>query len=336
MKKWIRTGALVLLAVASAAALTFASGENTLVSLSYLNGTYTTQLTQALSAKTSALDDAYQTAMSQTGTQSGSWTSSATFETLSLSTGDTVTLSVGSGLMWYSGTGSASALLVDVTTGKELAAGGALTAGHRYLADRETVVTAKAASSCGVQGQWNTTASRLVFTDVTPQEFWYDPVLWAVENNVTNGTTTTTFSPTDSCERAQVVTFLWRAEGCPEPTTTVNPFVDVKSDAYYYKAVLWAVENGITNGTGSNTFSPYDVCDRAQAVTFLWRAKGSPEPATATNPFTDVKTGQFYTKAVLWAVENGVTNGTGNNSFSPSETCSRGQIVTFLYRTYNQ
>jgi hypothetical protein len=334
----MRNGALALVAAASAAVLTFASGENTLVSLSYLNGTYTSQLSQTLSAKTSALDKVYQTALDQLGGQtSGGWESTTFFETVSLKAGETVTLSAGSSLVWYSGTGSASAALVDVTTGTELAAGGALTAGHRYLADQETVVTAKSASSCGAQGLWNTTVVQVAFTDVTQQDFWYEPVLWAVKNEVTNGTTTTTFSPNDKVIRADAVVFIWRAWGKPEPTSMVSPFTDVTDQsAYYYKAVLWAVEKGITNGTSDTTFSPYDICDRSQTVTFLWRAKGSPEPATTVNPFTDVKSGQFYTKAVLWAVESGVTNGTGNNSFSPSETCSRGQIVTFLYRTCNQ
>ena len=148
---------------------------------------------------------------------------------------------------------------------------------------------------------------------------------------MTEGTSATTFSPAKTCTRAQVVTFLWRAKGCPEPTKTENPFTDVQADAYYCKAVLWAVENGITNGTSATTFGPNNGCTRAQVVTFLWRAEGEPEPTSANNPFTDV-TGGYYYKAVLWAVENGVTAGTSATAFSPNQTCTRGQIVTFLYR----
>ena len=170
------------------------------------------------------------------------------------------------------------------------------------------------------------------FKDVKEDAYYAAPVAWAVENGITNGTSSTTFSPDKTCTRAQVVTFLWRAEGEPEPESTVNPFTDVKPEAYYYKAVLWAVEKGITNGTGPNAFSPDKGCTRGQVVTFQWRAAGQPEPKGKTNPFTDVKSDAYYYKAVLWAVEKGVTNGTSADKFSPDSTCTRGQIVTFLYR----
>lgn len=172
------------------------------------------------------------------------------------------------------------------------------------------------------------------FTDVAEGKYYYNPVMWAYYHNpqITAGTSETTFSPNDTCTRAQIVTFLWRAAGSPEPTTTNNPFKDVTSDKYYYRAVLWAAENGITSGTAADKFSPNDGCTRAQVVTFLWRFAGSPEPTTTTNPFTDVATGKYYTKAVLWAAEKGVTAGTSATTFSPDQTCTRGQIVTFLYR----
>ena len=170
------------------------------------------------------------------------------------------------------------------------------------------------------------------FTDVKADAYYANPVAWAVENKITNGTSSSTFSPDATCTRGQVVTFLWRANGSPEPTRTDNPFTDVKPDAYYYKAVLWAVENGITSGTSKTTFSPDSGCTRGQVVTFQWRANGQPEPKTGTNPFTDVKSDTYYYKAVLWAVENGITNGTSQDKFSPDKTCTRGQIVTFLYR----
>ena len=129
-----------------------------------------------------------------------------------------------------------------------------------------------------------------------------------------------------------MVTFLWRAAGKPEPAGKDNPFTDVKAGAYYYDAVLWAVEKGITTGTSATTFRPDATCTRGQIVTFLWRSNDQPEPTKTDNPFTDVKADQYYYKAVLWAVEKGITKGTGDTRFSPDSTCTRGQIVTFLYR----
>ena len=170
------------------------------------------------------------------------------------------------------------------------------------------------------------------FKDVKLDQYYAEPVLWAVGKNITNGMSANTFAPNNDCTRGQIVTFLWRAAGSPEPKNTRNPFKDVKSNQYYYKAVLWAVEKGITNGTSANTFSPDATCTRAQVVTFLWRAKGSPK-GSATNPFKDVKK-SYYSDAVLWAVKNNITTGTSATTFSPDATCTRGQIVTFLYRAY--
>ena len=171
------------------------------------------------------------------------------------------------------------------------------------------------------------------FDDVQDEsQYYFTPVYWAVDNGITTGTSPTTFSPNAGCTRAQVVTFLWRAAGKPEPTTSENPFEDVTSDAYYYKAVLWAVEKGITTGTSATTFRPDRTCTRGQIVTFLWRYNGQPEPENGNNPFADVPAGQYYYKAVQWAVENGITKGTSADKFSPDSTCTRAQIVTFLYR----
>ena len=172
------------------------------------------------------------------------------------------------------------------------------------------------------------------FTDVKEGKYYYDAVLWAVGKGITSGTSATTFSPKNECTREQVVTFLWRAFGSPEPQTTENPFTDVKEGKYYYKAVLWAVEHGITSGTSATTFSPQDVCTREQVVTFLWRAAAKPAPKTSENPFSDVKAGKYYTDAVLWAVEMGITSGTSSTTFSPKDNCIREQIVTFLYRAF--
>ena len=170
------------------------------------------------------------------------------------------------------------------------------------------------------------------FDDVAEGKFYYDAVLWAVnhEPQVTNGTDATHFSPDATCTRGQVVTFLWRAKGCPEPTKTDNPFEDV-TGGFYYQAVLWAVENGITAGMDATHFGPGEPCTRGQVVTFLWRTEGKPEPTSENNPFEDV-TGGFYYKAVLWAVENKITAGMDATHFAPMNTCTRGQIVTFLYR----
>ncbi|MBR4661866.1 MAG: S-layer homology domain-containing protein [Clostridia bacterium] len=173
------------------------------------------------------------------------------------------------------------------------------------------------------------------FTDVPGEAYYAAPVAWAVANNITNGTSATTFSPEEGCTRGQVVTFLWRAAGCPEPAGSKNPFRDVKADDYFYKAVLWAVENEITNGTSAKTFSPEETCTRGQIVTFLWRASGSPSAGSASNPFKDVKAADYFRDAVLWAVAKGVTLGTDKTHFSPEDTCTRGQVVTFLYRAKN-
>ena len=168
------------------------------------------------------------------------------------------------------------------------------------------------------------------FSDVPADAYYSDAVLWAVEKGITVGTSETTFSPDMTCSRAQIVTFLWRAAGSPEPKSMTS-FSDVVSGSYYEKAVAWAVEKGITNGTSADTFSPDMDCNRAQAVTFLMRAAGSPKPKSPTS-FSDVVSGSYYENAVAWAVEKGITNGTSGDTFSPDMDCSRAQIVTFLYR----
>ena len=170
------------------------------------------------------------------------------------------------------------------------------------------------------------------FTDVPEGEYYYDAVAWAVANGITTGTSPTTFSPDEGCTRGQVVTFLWRSAGQPEPTSTKNPFKDVPAGEYYYKAVLWAVEKGITKGTSATTFSPEETCTRGQIVTFLYRWQGNPKPSTSTNPFKDVKSGEYFYDAVLWAVGKGVTTGTDKTHFSPEDTCTRAQVVTFMFR----
>ena len=175
------------------------------------------------------------------------------------------------------------------------------------------------------------------FTDVSSDSYCADAVKWAVENGVTNGTTAATFSPNAACTRGQIVTFLWRAAGSPAPKTTVNPFTDVAADAYYAKAVLWAVENGITNGTTATTFSPDAPCTRAQAVTFLFRGAIANGLEAVTlqeliSGFSDAASLPGYAvSAMNWALANGIVQGNGG-ALMPNNTCTRGQIVTFLYR----
>ncbi|MCD8376720.1 MAG: leucine-rich repeat protein [Oscillospiraceae bacterium] len=174
--------------------------------------------------------------------------------------------------------------------------------------------------------------AEFLFSDVTgTSDYYYTAVYWAYDRGITAGTSTTTFSPSSSCTRAQFVTFLWRMAGEPEPESADNPFTDVPSDQYYYDAVLWAYENKITAGTSTTTFTPNQPVNRAQAVTFLYRYKGSPA-VSGSNSFTDVPSGQYYADAIQWAVANGITAGTSDTKFSPSSDCIRTQAVTFLYR----
>ncbi|MCC8120455.1 MAG: S-layer homology domain-containing protein [Oscillospiraceae bacterium] len=175
-----------------------------------------------------------------------------------------------------------------------------------------------------------------IFTDVASEQYYYNAVYWAYQKGVTTGTTDTTFSPDESCTRAQFVTFLWRLAGEPEPQGTQSPFSDVKNsggDAVYYKAILWAYENGVTNGTSKTTFSPNQPIERADAVTLLYRYEDEPT-VSGTNVFTDVSSGEYYTSAILWAYKTGVTNGTSDTTFSPTNVCIRADMVCFLYRWY--
>ena len=169
------------------------------------------------------------------------------------------------------------------------------------------------------------------FADVPANSYYADAVLWAAKNGITGGIGNGLFGPNQPCTRAQIVTFLWRAAGSPEPKA-MSSFADVSTDAYYAKAVAWAVENGITTGTGDGKFSPDATCTRAQSVTFLFRAIGKLVDSKAE--FSDVLTDSYYANAVAWAVENGVTNGIGDGLFGPDNSCTRAQIVTFLYRAY--
>ena len=174
------------------------------------------------------------------------------------------------------------------------------------------------------------------FTDVGEDKYYYDSVLWAYEQGITGGTSSTTFSPDDPCTRAQMATFLWRTAGSPDPVGAPHPFTDVPADAYYAKAVQWAYENGITGGTSATTYSPDESCTRGQMATFLWRNAGSQAIAQTVNQFTDVPADAYYAKAVQWAYEQKITAGTSATTFSPDDPCTRAQMVTFLYRNFGE
>lgn len=176
-------------------------------------------------------------------------------------------------------------------------------------------------------------ATQNPFVDVKQGDYYYDAVQWAVGKKITSGTSATTFTPDGICTRAQTVTFLWRSQGSPKAAGAENPFTDVSKDAYYYDAVLWAVEQGITNGTSAITFSPDATVTRGQTAAFLWRVAKQPQVDQTANPFADVTQNAYYYNAVLWAVAKEITNGTSSTTFSPDQGCTRAQIVTFLWRT---
>lgn len=182
-----------------------------------------------------------------------------------------------------------------------------------------------------VQGEVD--AMQTGFVDV-PAGAWYaDAVTWAVAGGITNGIDATHFWPEQVCSRAQAVTFLWRAMGAPEPAVAANPFVDVAEGQYYYKAVLWALENGITSGVDAAHFQPDEPCTRAQIITFLWRAAKA-GTGSAAAPFEDVAAGTYYAEAVAWAYANGIAGGVDATHFAPEQSCTRAQMVTFLHRAY--
>lgn len=170
------------------------------------------------------------------------------------------------------------------------------------------------------------------FKDVKTGSFCFDAVEWAVDEGIAKGIDKTHFAPDQACTRGQIVTFLWREAGSPEPKTTKCPFKDVSNDSYYYKAVLWAYENEITTGVDKKHFAPDDECTRAQVATFLWNANEQPKASVIKNPFKDVSKSAYYYKAVMWAYGERITTGVDKKHFAPDDSCTRGQIVTFLYR----
>lgn len=226
-----------------------------------------------------------------------------------------------------------SGTTIDLTAYKPTRAGYTFAGWFSDKALTKAVTSVKLTANTTVYAKWtqNGGTAQNPFVDVKEGAYYYDAVLWAVEQKITSGTSATTFSPDASCTRAQMVTFLWRAAGSPKVENGKNPFTDVQADAYYYDAVLWAVEKGVTSGTSATTFSPDATVTRGQTVTFLYRNAGSPE-VSGTMPFADVEADAYYAKAVQWAVQQKITTGTSETTFSPMSDCTRGQIVTFLYR----
>ena len=226
-----------------------------------------------------------------------------------------------------------SGATIDLAAYKPTRAGYTFAGWFSDKALTKAVTSVKLTANTTVYAKWtqNGGTAQNPFVDVKEGAYYYDAVLWAVEQKITSGTSATTFSPDASCTRAQMVTFLWRAAGSPKVENGKNPFTDVKADAYYYDAVLWAVEKGVTSGTSATTFSPDATVTRGQTVTFLYRNAGSPE-VSGTMPFADVEADAYYDKAVQWAVQQKITTGTSETTFSPMSDCTRGQIVTFLYR----
>ena len=262
-------------------------------------------------------DSGSSSSVSKTVSVSSSANGSVTVSPKNASKGDTVTVTVRPDTGYQRDT-----ITVTDQTGKEIT-----------LTDNGdgTFTFTMPASGVTVKATFKPAAFQ-VFTDVPSGSYYEEAVRWAAENGVTAGTDSAHFSPDGICTRAQAVTFLWRSAGSPAPKSSAMPFIDVPAGSYYYNAVLWAVENGITKGTSDTAFSPDTTCTRAQIVAFLWRSQNSPAAGT-DNPFVDVKSDAYYAGAVLWAVKNDITKGTGATTFSPDADCTRAQIVTFIWRT---
>ena len=176
----------------------------------------------------------------------------------------------------------------------------------------------------------------MTFEDVEESDYYYDAVRWAVEHGITEGTSNTTFAPKDYCSRGQVITFLWKAMGSPEPLRSSNPFADVPEDAYYTKAVLWAAEQNIASGPSESTFSPDAPCARAQVMTFLWKLKGQPVANSAAGNFPDVTIKDYFYAPVMWAAEEKITTGLIDSRFGAMDQCNRAQVVTFLWHALSE
>ncbi|MBQ2455086.1 MAG: S-layer homology domain-containing protein [Firmicutes bacterium] len=246
---------------------------------------------------------------------------------------------------WELTTGSAVTVTTDSAISVQVTSGSAITTGSAFEFDAEKAeqtfkapgfnvglkaLFSKKSSEGGSSSTGSSSSTRKQFVDVPKASYYYDAVYWALDKNITEGTDATHFSPMSGVKRADFVLFLYRHAGSPKVSGTM-PFTDVPANAYYHDAVLWAYQKGITEGTSETTFSPLKTVTRAQAVTFLYRMAGEPE-ITAENNFSDVDEDAYYFEAVLWAIKNGITDGTSKTTFSPDNTCNRAQAITFIYR----
>lgn len=346
MKKLTRIIALALAILMVGTVAVFASGTNIVISLSYLTDTFLPQLTGKLSGKADDLDEVYDSAVDQLKDKTGqtladpSWNLTESFEMVYPKSGETVTLGAGSGILWNSGTAAASSVLLDVTVGTELSSGASLTAGHRYLAEQVTVITAVSASSCGVEGQWKTTATgtapvQLPFKDVTTGDWYYDAVCFVVEKGLFNGTTTTTFEPNSEMNRAMLATVLYRIDGKPA-VSGANPFVDVSAGEWYAPQVLWAYWAGVVTGTSATTFGPMETVTREQIAVLLYRYsiyRGYDVSARASvTGFSDYgRISTYALDGISWAVAEGLLVGS-DGKLDPGSGATRAQVATILQR----
>ena len=347
MKRVISIIAMALATAAACAALALASGQNTVISLSYLNGTFAGRLASSLEGALDALDQVYADAKDDLAAQTGQdlsgagWTATDVFQPLYPLSGETVTLGAGSGLLWYSGSAAASAELVDVTTGTALPAGSALTAGHRYLAEGQAVITAASSSSCAAQGLWQTTATGTApvqspFRDVSTGAWFFDAVMYVVEQGLFQGTGGDAFSPMGTMDRSMLVTVLYRLAGQPA-VSGVIPFTDVAAGTWYTDAVIWASQTGIATGTGDGTtFSPDVPISREQIAVMLHRFcayAGRDGSARAdVSGFADHdRISSFAADSMSWAVAVGLLQG-GDGGLLPQNDASRAEVATMLQR----
>jgi len=257
----------------------------------------------------------------------------------STSGGNSSNLSNSSSTLTFQTNGGSTISKISITSGKIIDLSAYITTRNDYVFDgwysdsafTNKVTSVKLTGNTTVYAKWIKNVAENPFVDVPEGSFFHDAVLWAIDKNITTGTTETTFSPNATCTRAQAVTLIWNAYGSPEPNGSIGSFSDVSTDSVYAKAIAWAVEQGIANGTSTTKFSPDNTVTRAQAMAFLWRSANKPT-TNVKNQFTDVLSGAYYETAVDWSINEKITSGTSATTFSPDVGCTRGQLVTFLYR----
>lgn len=355
MKKRILGCVLALLTVGVCAVTAFGSGDRTVVRLSYLTNTYAEQLRASFRKALSGLDKSYEAAVEELGSEPGagpspsvpvsgtadaSWSSSGYFCPIYPRRGETAVLAAGSGLMWQSGSALADRAMVDVTAGAELAAGQALSAGHRYLAYQDTVVTAASDSVCAVEGYWRTNATgteppRALFTDVPVGVWFYEPVKYAVEHNLFNGTGGGMFTPMGKMDRSQLVTVLYRMAGAPK-VTGLPPYSDVKAGTWYTDAVNWAAQKGILTGIVGSSFQPTAPISREQIAVMFYRfamlAGCDMAPRADLSSYTDhASITSFALESLQWSVGVGLFQGSGG-MLNPGAGATRCEVATLFQR----